>query len=366
MDDPVGRSVVKKIWDICPEETRTRFCGFLGALFANKRDSLQSPPQGEPYYICGAFRSLSGIGQGARLYAAALEKSGKKVFRIDVTRQMRMPSALEETEKLYQSREFDKPQSGGTVVIHANPPQFFLVLASLGKKFLQGKHITGFWAWEKESLPKYWLPAFDYADGFEAPSNFVRDILSRHTTKPVTLHPHDTTKPASQKKVFAKDGKLHCLFIFDLGSSFERKNPLAALTAFRKAFAPGEATLTFKIENAESFPEQYAIFAQACSQTPGVSLINRHLDSSELERLYLDNDIYISLHGSEGYGLSIKEALDYGLYAITTAYGGNMDFMKGEKALLVKPKSFRNGYAVPDVEEAAAKLHELGMTLLGK
>lgn len=361
----MGRSLIKKFWDRCPGDLRVRLCHFLGTLFAEKRSGLKAPQPEEPYYICGAFRSLSGIGQGARLYAAALEKSGKKVFRIDITRQMQMPATLDNAEKLFLPRDFPA-RSAGAVVIHANPPQFFLALAALGKGFLRQKHVTGFWAWEKERLPGHWLPAFDYADSFEAPSSFVRSILARHTSKPVTVRPHVLAKPISRKKVFAEDGKLHCLFIFDLGSSFERKNPLGALEAFRRAFSPGKAVLTFKVENSDSFPEQYASFAQACSRVPGVTIIRRHMEDSELERLYLANDVYISLHGSEGFGLTIKEALDHGLYVMATGYGGNTDFMKGEKALLIKPKSFKNEYAVPDMEEAARKLREIGRELLGE
>jgi glycosyltransferase involved in cell wall biosynthesis len=44
---------------------------------------------------------------------------------------------------------------------------------------------------------------------------------------------------------------------------------------------------------------------------------------------------YVSLHRSEGYGLTISEAMELGTPVIATGYSGNMDFMNETNSLLV-------------------------------
>jgi glycosyltransferase involved in cell wall biosynthesis len=51
--------------------------------------------------------------------------------------------------------------------------------------------------------------------------------------------------------------------------------------------------------------------------------------------LYAEADVYISLHRSEGYGLTIQEAMLHGLPVIATGWSGNMEFMRGERCFVV-------------------------------
>jgi len=75
-------------------------------------------------------------------------------------------------------------------------------------------------------------------------------------------------------------------------------------------------------------------------------------------------DCYVSLHRSEGLGLSIAEAMYLERPAIATAYGGNLDFMNMNNSLLVRydlvelerdysPYEKGSVWAEPDVEHAA-------------
>jgi hypothetical protein len=53
-------------------------------------------------------------------------------------------------------------------------------------------------------------------------------------------------------------GSFVCLFICDMNSIIERKNPLVFMEAFQQAFQSGEkASLIIKPSAASSYPEQF-------------------------------------------------------------------------------------------------------------
>ena len=81
-------------------------------------------------------------------------------------------------------------------------------------------------------------------------------------------------------------------------------------------------------------------------------------------------DCYASLHRSEGYGLSIAEAMTLGKPVVVTAYSGNMDITTPAISLLVKYRLteidrdygfYRKGWvwADPDLEHTAESLRYL-------
>ena len=84
----------------------------------------------------------------------------------------------------------------------------------------------------------------------------------------------------------------------------------------------------------------------------------------ELLALMNKADCYISLHRSEGFGLTIAEAMALGKPVITTAYSGNLDFTHVNNSFLVKYKMLKhevdlsvlpknNYWSEPDTDHAA-------------
>ncbi|MDD2967111.1 MAG: glycosyltransferase [Desulfovibrionaceae bacterium] len=324
------KSFIKKCWKKTPLPIREAVLALLCCAHAQKRFSVAEKKT--VTFVFGAFRSSSGLAQGARLYADKKEKEGACVIRVDVTDAMVQRADFLLPENVVPLEQALAMPENGTVVIHANPPQFQLVLCKLGKQFLANKRIIGYWAWELEEIPSIWEQALDYVDAVEVPSTFVQAAISKHTNKEVTVVPHDVPVPARRKERYAEDGIVRCLYCFDMSSAFMRKNPLAALQAFSLAFKDGEAELTFKVSNVQADPNAFDAFKNACTQVPCVHIITQAMTSDELTSLYCQNDIYLSLHRSEGYGLTIREAMLCGLHIVATGWSGNMDFMTGELA----------------------------------
>ena len=72
------------------------------------------------------------------------------------------------------------------------------------------------------------------------PSTFTRDAVAAATDLPVHVVPHPLPKmpatPNMRGRLGLPPDALVVLTVFHLGSAFARKNPLAAIAAFRKAF----------------------------------------------------------------------------------------------------------------------------------
>lgn len=368
-------TILKRCWKSSPQSLRCLLLGGLCLLRARQRITAADAA---PFFVCGAFRSSSGLAQSARLYVRHLQQQGENVLPVDISAAMlQQRDFFPATEPLSVSGV--RSMCGcGTVIIHANPPQFQLALCQLGKRFLRNKRLIAYWAWELEAIPAIWKQALQYVDEVQVPSRFIQRALQAHTGKKISVVPHDVPDTACRKATYAEGGVLRCLYIFDAASSFARKNPLAVLRAFNRAFAPGQAELTFKVNNPQSDAPAFTAFRDDCARVPGVRLLTDTLTPEGMDELYMRHDVYLSLHRSEGYGLTIREAMRHGLHAVATGWSGNMDFMHGPLAHPVPYtlvpvrvddgpyKGLRAYWAEADVDAAADILRDLRKDLSGE
>jgi glycosyltransferase involved in cell wall biosynthesis len=95
-----------------------------------------------------------------------------------------------------------------------------------------------------------------------------------------------------------------------------------------------------------------------------VRVIDRVMERPELNSLIEMSDCYVSLHRSEGFGVTIAEAMALGKPTIATAYSANVDFMTPSNSFLVRynlvaldrdfpPYSRGSLWAAPDEDHAA-------------
>jgi glycosyltransferase involved in cell wall biosynthesis len=154
------------------------------------------------------------------------------------------------------------------------------------------------------------------------------------------------------------------LFVFDVSSQAERKNPLAVIRAFREAgFSRDEATLVLKFTN-PAFDR--AAIRRLHQEASGLNVLflDGFMSRRELTSLLNTCDVYVSLHRSEGFGVTILEAMALAKPVIATGYSANLDFMTPANSHLVNyelvtltknsgpyPRGFT--WAEPDVSHAA-------------
>ena len=90
-----------------------------------------------------------------------------------------------------------------------------------------------------------------------------------------------------------------------------------------------------KCINAERDPASHERLLAAAREHPDVHVIDRYMTPSDKNALTATCDCYVSLHRSEGFGLTMAEAMYVGKPVIATGYSGNLDFMTAENGLLV-------------------------------
>ncbi len=328
---------IKNIWKKLPPLVHALAISFMCLIrIGRKKNAVPLAGRDAPLYIIGCFQAGGGLSQSAQLYAKECKKLFPNVICVDSSYEVFQSIKNPITDgSIVFLQDILARSENATVVIHHNPPQFQYVICALGKKFIRNKHIIAYWAWELEDIPSLWKHAMNYVDTIEVPSTFTQKAIAKNTNKTVRIKPHVLPQPREIKNTYCMDGILRCLFIMDMGALRMRKNPEAVIHAFVKAFTCHEAHLTLKLAQTNEFAKDYEKILQAAKGHTHIQILTHWMDSSTLEKTYLEHDVYISLHRSEGYGLTIHEAMQKKLIVVATGWSGNMDFMQGENVYAV-------------------------------
>jgi glycosyltransferase involved in cell wall biosynthesis len=293
------------------------------------------PPRVAPITIAGFHGAVLGLGEAVRSATSALRDAGVTVKAWDISELMgharRLPVG-----------DTTSPTPGpGVLVAQMNPPELIRLISTTGAAAFEGKYVIGYWAWELSQIPALWKPAFRYVDEVWALSEFTADAVRRAAPRRVKVRvmpiavPLNDTPPAREHFGFGDETIVLCAF--DFRSTIARKNPMAALDAFRRARrrATRPATLVFKTVGGDDAPEALRQLRDAIGGDADVVLMTETLSAAERDQLVASCDILLSLHRSEGFGLFPAEAMAAGKAVVATAWSGNLDFMDDASALLI-------------------------------
>jgi glycosyltransferase involved in cell wall biosynthesis len=317
--------------------------------------------------VSGYLDTESGMGEAARASIRSLEAAGIPIALNNVA------SRLRKHDRTY-AKAFGKANPHPINLVHLNADNMGWFAEERGSAYFRDRYTIGYWFWELSDFRQEWVPFFDYVDEVWAASEFVRASFERFSPVPVVRMPLPIALPPIPAL-----GRAHFnfparstvfLYVFDVSSQMERKNPLGAIRAFRRAnFPRGNATLVLKFTNAEY---DRAAVKQIIDETQGLDaiLLDGYMDRTELCALLNAADCYFSPHRSEGFGLTILESMKLGKPVIATAYSGNADFMDEENSfpLPYRLVSIDRDYgpymrgatwADPDLDEAARLLRSV-------
>lgn len=321
--------------------------------------------------VVGFLRGGLGLGQAARLYVASLQAAGVPVRTTSIDPHMpNVPGAHPKTTE-FADLHLDEELPFNLVCVNA--PELPRFAADVGPKLFEGRYTIGVWAWETDLVPRSWDRAFSLVDEIWVYSTYVAEVIGRAAPCPVVRVPLPIVAPdpAGAQVSFPLPEGFTFLFLFDFYSTLQRKNPLGLLEAFTRAFEPGEGPhLLLKSFNGDYKPDRLAQLREAASERPDVHLVDQFVPEAERAALMVACDCYVSLHRSEGFGLTLGEAMALGKPVIGTGYSSNLDFMSPENSYLVRHGMTEVGpegenypaagrWAEPDLDHAAQLMREV-------
>ncbi len=263
-------------------------------------------------------------------------------------------------------------------VVHIDPPASRDIDHHHGPAFRRGKYNIAYFAWELPEFPDAWTASFDYFDEIWCPSDFTTSAIALKSPVPVLTMPHAISFAApteSTAQLRARFGlpadTFLFLTLFDLNSYSARKNPRAAIDAFRRSGLAGSgATLVMKVQNVVGNEADFAALQQSVRDLPGTVLLTDTLSRADIYALEAACDCFVSLHRSEGFGLAIAESMLLGKPVIATNWSASAEYVTSENGCPVRarlvtleqnhgPYAKGSTWADPDAEHAAQHMGTL-------
>jgi glycosyltransferase involved in cell wall biosynthesis len=316
--------------------------------------------------IAGYMRAESGVGEAGRLLVAALDAADvpRSIVTYDNTRARQQATAPEDGEATGQY-DID--------IVCVNADQLHHFLEDTGRGSRNG-HLVGVWAWEVDVLPDWMGRAGSLVDEIWTYSAHAAHAIRAATDTPVHVVPppilRPDSRPLSRAELGLPEGFVF-LFAFDFASVFERKNPLAVIDAFGRAFAEREDVhLVIKTIGGDQHTGDLQRLRTVVGARANVHVRDGYVTREEHQALVAACDAFVSLHRAEGYGLHLAEAMAHAKPVIATGYSGNLEFMDDTNSRLVpfalvpvpdgcEPYPAGARWAEPDVDAAASAMREV-------
>jgi glycosyltransferase involved in cell wall biosynthesis len=225
-------------------------------------------------------------------------------------------------------------------------------------------------------------------DGILVPSRHNKEALRNSGVKvPIFVVPHGVnTRLYSPDNPKISLGEHRGKFVFVSVFTFQhRKNPELLLRAYWQEFSQNDRVLllikTSGFGQGESgdwikskilrYKEQLAL----PHKTAPLMLITKRISDSSLRKIYSSGNAFVLPTRGEGVGLPFLESIASGVPVITTAWGGQMDFLTRKNSFFVKyslrnpsssmkgkhciSRKFSNLFAQKGQLWAEAELHDL-------
>lgn len=318
--------------------------------------------------VVGYLRSEHGVGEAGRLVSLGLESAGVSVGTVSSSRT--------------QSRQLAEYDVSGDLehricLLAVNADQVGIVAQDLGPGALEGRYVIGQWFWELERFPSHLSSAFDVVDEVWVATEFIASAIRQAAPSDVTVEvvPLPLVAPPTDPRLtrpdFGLDDRFMFYFSFDMLSVMGRKNPLGLIEAYVSAFSEDEGTqLVIKCMNGDRDLQQLEQLRWVARDRPDIKIMDEYLSRAAAGSLCALSDCYVSLHRSEGLGLTISEAMALGVPTISTGYSGNTDFVTPESGVLIpasmqpvgtghSPYDPTAEWASPDLGLAAAAMRDM-------
>jgi len=333
------------------------------------RPATPTPPGDRPQdvLLIGHGGAGTGLSRNLRMLQRALDGNGIALTTLPYELQ---PTAFAEALKVWRS----KCQTPPVVVAAVNAHDLPSIFIRDRHEALEDCHVAGFFLWETSRPPRVQQLGIRLVNEVWAPTEYVGQIYAPFAPVHVVgkgLFPIERW-PANRQP--APGGPLRFLTVFDFHSSIERKNPLAVVLAFQKAF-PGNEPVELIVKASNVNPQhpgnasgQWERIVRLGLRDHRIKILTQRYTERQMEQLMGSTACVVSLHRSEGFAYVLADAMAIGIPVISTAYSGNVDFCDDQTSF---PVPYRlvpveahgtlwedelTEWADPDIEVAAAHM----------
>lgn len=313
--------------------------------------------------ISGYINKQFGLGEGVRSNIRSIKTTDVPFVLNDFNTKISKYIRDEQIEVVSEDNPYD------INLIQINIDKLMDVIDQTDNRYFQGKYNIGFWAWELENFPEESKVFFDLFNEIWVPSNFCTEAISKVSPVPVLkfMHSIEIETPAFTRAEFnLPEDKFIFFTMFDYYSSINRKNPIGAIDAYEKAFGKNneQVVLVIKSSLSNEFPREKKMLVDRIGNNSSIILIEEILERDRLFGLMNCCNSFVSLHRSEGFGLTMAEAMYLGKPVIATGYSANTEFMNLNNSFLIKYDLIKTGklyyfstdkdfWADPDLSHAA-------------
>lgn len=294
--------------------------------------------------LIGPLEKASGLGQAARLSASVLKRFAYNYNLVNFDLDNPAPEGF--STKVVSG----KLGKASVNLIHLNAESIPFVMAYCPDVFSDSYNI-GYFFWELDTPARCHKLAMDMLDEIWVCTEYGVTQYQDYCDIPVvnvgmTFEENYVPSKADCKTYLRNEFGISTdttvfLATFDSFSFVQRKNPLAAIKAFKACFRNDEnVQLLIKTQN-KTFvgdPNQLNIWRAIEFEIGGdkrIKLINRTFGYDELLKFKRAADCYVSLHRSEGWGFGMIEAMTLGVPVIATNYSGNLEFCHSDNCWLI-------------------------------
>lgn len=285
--------------------------------------------------LIGLHTSISGLGSNMRMSEIALGMLGVAPEIVDTEQDLVYPATS--PGAFVPSRPID--------LFHLNPDEIPSLVSRHARHDRPGTYRIGFALWETSAMPEQHRAGIMLLDEIWVPTRYVADIYQQAGHPRVHVVGKGIMLPAPRtfdlRDLGIAAGTTVFLVSFDLGSWVDRKNPMAAVEAFQRAFANDkDVCLVVKSNGLYSHPgdrtRQVARLRAAAEQDRRIILLSKTLDFRDYLGLIAAVSATVSPHRSEGFGYVPAYSMLLNTPTIVTDHSGVCDFCMEETSFPVR------------------------------
>ena len=319
--------------------------------------------------LIGFARAEFGLGEDIRSLSAALDAAGMPHAVLDI----RPGNAARRADRSLDARFTDRLRHPVSIIC-ASPFDTARMYLEHGPALFTAPRTIGYWPWELPLLPPAWNGVFSLVDEVWAPSRFSAQAFAASPNPVLAMPPAVLTpgvRPMSRRRAGLPPRAFVFAYPFDPNSYMARKNPIALVRAFRRAFAQADASVALLLRvngTPDAAQPAWRDLAAAIAGDPRIIVRDGTLSRADALALLAACDALVSPHRSEGFGRNIAEAILLGLPVRATGFSGSADFLRPAESLAWTPRAVAPGeypfgegqsWAEPDPEHLVAALREL-------